>query len=138
MTLCLFSTIFFVLFANLSMGCLRLTQIDRTFMDSYKGMYEACVITIDSEGEPIKPYFDQTLIRYYLAEYLEPNVKKYTTDYFMNVKFYTGDNDVQCKSERDKARKVRVFLEASINFLFGYSKGRNFVIKERTELWMIN
>ena len=87
MTLCLFSTFFFVLFLNLSMGSLRLTQLNRTFMNSYKGMYEACVVTVGNDGEPIKPYFEQNLLESYVADYLEPNISKYVTDYDLHLLF---------------------------------------------------
>lgn len=136
MTLCLFSSIFFVLFANLSFGSLRISQVNRAFMNSYKGMYEASVITIDEEGEPITPYYDQTILRNYVTDYLEENIKKCVTDYTLNIDFYK--NDEEKATPEELSRKVKISIDANINFLFHYSKDQTYSIKSRDSLWLIN
>ena len=134
MTLCLFSTFFFVLFLNLSMGSLRLTQLNRTFMNSYKGMYEACVVTVGDDGEPIKPYFEQNLLKSYVADYLEPNISKYVTDYDLDLQFFYNKEDIGPAILVRRPRTIKLSLKAKINYLYSYSKSKSFSIKERTEL----
>lgn len=106
-------------------------------MTSYKGMFEASVITVDEKGEPIYPYYSQPALRKYISEYLEPNIKRYTTNYTLSVTFYLDDGISQC-GEEDYARCVKLSLSAHINYLFEYNKTQNFAIKDTTVLWMKN
>lgn len=134
MTNCLFSTIFFVLFLNLSFGSLRYSQVNRTFLSSFKGMYEASVVTINNSGEPIKPYFNQNIVMTYVTNYLEKNLQKYVTGYDLNVKFYYIDGGSECSTSTEKARCVKVSLNAKINSLFTYNNEKTYSIKEKQEL----
>lgn len=133
MTNCIFYSLFFVLFLNLSFGSLRLSQVNRAFMTTYKGMFEASVITVDEKGEPIYPYYSQPVLRTYISEYLEPNIKRYTTDYTLSIDFYLDDGVSKC-DEKGLARCVKLNLSAHINYLFGYNKTQNFAIKDTTVL----
>lgn len=126
---CVFYSLFFALFVTLSFGSLRLSQINRVFLSSYKGLYEASVVTVDKDGEPIFPYFDQGILRNYVYEYVSKNLDRYATNYTLNVDFYLEDGTSECTSS-DLARNVKLSLKANINFLFKYSKQQSFSIKD--------
>lgn len=114
----------------MSFGSLRYSQINRAFLSSYKGLYEASVVTIGSIGEPIYPYFDQTTLTNYLTEYIQENVGKFTQNYELNVDFYLSDGVTKC-GKNAFARNVKINLQAEINFMFSYSKEQSFSIKDK-------
>lgn len=93
-------------------------------------MYEASVITIDKEGEPIVPYYSQPILKNYVVTYLEKNITRYVTDYDLNVEFFENDGDTVCPND-GFARRVKISLNANINYLFHYNKVQSFSIKER-------
>lgn len=127
---CLFYSIFFALFLNTSLGALRLSQVNRVFMSSYKGMFEASLITVDSDGEPVHPYFNQKILREYINGFMCENLNRYTTNYLLNVDFYLLDGSTEC-SETDYARNVKITLKADINFLYKYDKTQSYTVLER-------
>lgn len=130
---CVFYSLFFALFVSLSFGSLRLSQINRVFMSSYKGLYEASVVTVDKNGEPIFPYFDQGILKNYIFDFLSKNLDRYATNYTLNVDFYKDDGISECSSS-ELARNVKLSLKANINFLFKYSKQQSFSIKDAKSL----
>lgn len=130
---CIFYSLFFILFVNLSVGSLRLTQINRTFLSSYKGMYEASVVTVGSDGEPIYPYFDRPTLKEYVHTFIEEKLTRYTTKYALVMNFYKEDGVTEC-SKDELARCVKINLKADINFLFTYDKSQSFSIKDRENI----
>ena len=134
---CLFYTIFFSLFINLSFGSLRMSQINRAFMSSFKGVYEASVVTVGKTGEPIYPYYDRTVFTKCVQTFIEENVSKYTTDYELKITFYLQDGITE-SNINNYARSAKVTLNAKINYLFNYSKTQQFTIKDKTIIWMTN
>lgn len=127
---CLFYSMFFLLFLNVSFGSLRMSQINRAFMSIYKGDFEASVITVDKNGEPTIPYYSQPTLRKYVADHLENQVRRYTTNYVLDLTFYKDTSNTPC-SETEIARKVKLSLKANVNYLFKYEKEKNFLIKSR-------
>lgn len=137
MTNCIFYTLFFILFINVSFGSLRMSQVNRTFMSMYKGMLEASVVTIDDNGEPIYPYYEKSFITSYVSSYLNKNISKYTKDYTLTLTFYKDDG-VTVSTSTDKSRCVKFNLKANINYLFKYDKSQTYSIKSRENLWIQN
>lgn len=93
-------------------------------------MYEASVVTVGDDGEPIYPYFDKTYVQNYVSNFLETDVAKYSNEYTINVSFYLLDGVTLC-TEDDLARNVKIELDAKINDLFKYKNNRSFSILER-------
>ena len=132
---CIFYVLFFTLFLSASFGSLRFSQINRSFMSIYKGMFEASVMTVNSSGEPTKPYFNTRLLENYVNEYFEKTVKRYSTDYEVSFQFYIDHSNV-AEIPESISRDVKITLSAKINFLFNYNKEQEFSIKSKDELWM--
>ena len=126
MTNCIFYTLFFALFLNLSFGSLRMSQVNRAFMSIYKGMLEASVLTIDDNGEPVVPYYNQEALSTYVEDYLEKNISKYTTNYAVDVDYFDHLYFYYCQSE---CRKVNINLRATINVFYKYDKTQTFVVR---------
>lgn len=134
---CIFYSLFFVLFLNLSTGSLKLSQINRAFLSSYKGIYEASVITVGDDGEPIYPYFSQSLLGQYIHDFVEEKVTRYATNHELSYVFYKEDGVSEC-GEDDLARSIKIRLKADINYLFSYDKTQTFSIKDKESVWMKN
>ena len=126
MTNCIFYTMFFALFLNLSFGSLRLSQVNRVFMSIYKGMLEASVLTISDDGEPVVPYYNKVRFEEYVDSYLKQNISKYLKEYTVNTKYYSDDLYTVCESS---CRKVSINLKANINVFYKYDKTQTFVIR---------
>lgn len=133
MTNCLFYAMFFALFLNLSLGSLRYSQINRVFMSIYKGMLEASLLTIDTNGSPVMPYYNKETLNNYVCEYLDHNISRYATDYQISTQFYERDSDSICDTY---CRKVVISLKAKINLFYDYEKSQTFTVRSRFELWM--
>ena len=127
MTNCIFYSLFFVLFLNISVGSLKYSQIHRTFMSIYKGMFEACTITVDANGEPTTPYFNKEKMDNYIDNYFKVNVSKYTKDYTVTCMYFGGTNSFVCTSE---CKNVFITLKAKINAFYDYEKTEMFSIKD--------
>ena len=130
MTNCLFYSLFFTLFLNISVGSLKFSQIHRTFMSIYKGMFEACAVSVDRNGEPIDPYYNPTEMKNYIDSYFKENLSKYTKSYNVAYK-YLSDDDSVCKIE---CRKVEIRLTAKINTFYEYDKRQVFTIVDGDNL----
>ena len=126
MTNCIFYTLFFALFLNLSFGSLRLSQVNRVFMSIYKGMLEASVLTISDNGEPVVPYYNKSKLENYVDDYLKENLSKYIKDYTVNTLYYNDNTDIICNSN---CHKVSISLNAKINALYEYDKTQTFVVR---------
>ena len=100
-------------------------------MSSFKGVYEASVVTVARNGDPIYPYYDQTIFREYVETFIGKNVSKYTTDYTLDITFYLQDGITE-SGNRELARSAKVSLDAEVNYLFHYSKTQQFTIKDRS------
>ena len=131
MTNCIFYAMFFTLFLNMSLGSLRMSQINRVFMSIYKGMLEASVLTIDDNGEPVEPYYNLTTLDNYVEGYLKDNISRYTSDYTFTTKYLSKKNNSVCTSF---CRRVELTLKAKVNVLFNYEKSQTFTIRDKDEL----
>lgn len=132
MTNCLFYSIFFALFLNISFGSLRFSQINRTFLSIYKGMLEACVITVDTKGEPIKPIYNKQKVEDYVLTYLEENIKKYSKNFDLKTTYY--DENFKNKTNVE-IRGISITLNAKINSFYTYEKEQRFSIWSKDNLW---
>ena len=126
MTNCIFYSLFFALFLNLSFTSLRVSQVNRVFMSIYKGMLEASVLTIDDGGEPVVPYYNQNRLSVYVEDYLEQNISRYTKEYTVNTGYYMDDSSTICTSN---CHKVSINLKAKINLFYDFNKTQTFVIR---------
>ena len=115
----------------MSFGSLRMSQVNRVFMSTYKGMYEACAVTVGNDGEPIYPYFDKNILTNYVTNFIGENVRKFVPSYDLSIKFYTLGGTYECQ-ENDLARTVKVSLKANINYLFTFNKEQTISIQERS------
>lgn len=131
MTNCLFYSIFFALFLNISFGSLRFSQINRTFLSIYKGMLEACVITVDTKGEPIKPIYNKQKVEDYVLTYLEENIKKYSKNFNLKTTYY--DENFKNKTNVE-IRGISITLNAKINSFYTYEKEQRFSIWSKDNL----
>jgi len=127
MTNCIFYCLFFALFLNISMGSLKYSQIHRTFMSIYKGMFESCVITVDNNGDPITPYFDSAQIKFLVDNYLKDNLSKYSKDYSVSYKFLSSNNSLLCKKN---CRRIKITLTAKINSFYKYDNSQTFAVAD--------
>lgn len=101
-------------------------------MSIYKGMLEACLITINDNGEPIFPYFKETQINEYVVNYLDKNISKYTRDFSVETKYLVKDSiDLTCKS---KCRVLKISLNAKIHAFLNYQKDQTFIVRSEEEV----
>lgn len=128
---CIFYTLFFSLFLNISIGSLKYSQIHRTFMSIYKGMFEACTITVNESGEPITPIYNMQKMKSYIDNYFKVNLKKYTNNYKVTYNYIGGTNTFICRSN---CRTIEISLNAKINLFFDYQKSEVFTIQDGDSL----
>ena len=100
-------------------------------MSMYKGLLEACTVTVDNYGDPIEPYFDTLMTTYHVLQF-KNNISKYTKDYSLTYKFLTDNDKIVCKKE---CRRLRVTLTAKINGFYNYNNTQTFAIKDGDNLW---
>ena len=127
MTNCIFYTLFFALFMNISIGSLKYSQVHRTFMSVYKGMFEACAVTVDSNGNPILPYYNMDKMSDYINNYFKANLSKYVKDYKVTYLYLGNEELLFCL---ENCRKIRISLDAKINTFFHYEKSEVFTIQD--------
>lgn len=132
MTICLFSAVIFVLFLQFSFGAMNFSTINRCFQNMYKGMFEACVITIGNDGNDLSPYFDKNLLKTYVIEYFDSSVKRYSPNYKASLFFLNSPDEVLCTNI--DCNKVTINLDAPINSFFHFQKSRSFFINGRGEV----
>lgn len=99
-------------------------------MSMYKGLLEACTVTVDNYGDPIKPYFDTLMTTYHVLQF-KNNISKYTKDYSLTYKFLTDNDKIVCKKE---CRRLRVTLTAKINGFYNYNNTQTFAIMDGDNL----
>lgn len=131
MTNCIFYSLFFVLFLNVSFGSLRFSQINRTFMNMYKGMLEASVITVDANGESCLPYYDIERVNSYLNNYLNKNIAKFTKGYTISTTLTNRNSTDLCYSN---CSSLNVRLTAKINQFYKYDKVQVFTVYSEDEV----
>ena len=124
MTNCIFYSLFFALFLNVSIGSLKFSQVHRTFMFLYKGMFEACSVTIGTNGEPVMPFYNMIEMKSYLDGYFKENLNKYVKKYTYSYHFLTPTNTYFTTL----CRKVEIRLTANINSLYKYDRTEVFAI----------
>lgn len=132
MSNCIFYSLVFALFITFTSGAIDFSRVNRTFMSIYRGIFEASTISVDQNGEPIKPYFDEETLTLYLHQYLSKNLGNYCTDYKIKLYFFNRDDDSICIN--NMCRDVEVTLNAKINYLFEYNKTQRFSVYTRGEL----
>lgn len=131
MTNCLFYTLFFALFLNVSFGALRFSQINRSFMSIFKGMLEASVMTIDINGNPSVPYYNKNRVIEYSETYLSKNISRFTKEFTVDIVFYNKETGLLCD---ENCEKVKISLNAKINTFYSYDKSQTFVIRNKDEI----
>ena len=124
MTNCIFYSLFFALFLNVSIGSLKFSQVHRTFMSLYKGMFEACSVTVGTNGEPVMPFYNMIEMKSYLDGYFKENLNKYVKNYTYSYYFLSSPN-TYCTT---LCRKVEIRLTANINSLYKYDRTEVFTI----------
>ena len=124
MTNCIFYSLFFALFLNVSIGSLKFSQVHRTFMSLYKGMFEACSVTVGTNGEPVMPFYNMIEMKSYLDGYFKENLNKYVKNYTYSYYFLSSPN-TYCTT---LCRKVEIRLTENINSLYKYYRTEVFTI----------
>lgn len=126
-----FFSIIFSLMVTLSFGAMNLSGVNRTFLSMHRGIFESSVVYVDEEGKPVEPYYLKETLQSYVTEYLEENLTRYVTHYEASIYYFDHDTGEACLSNYCKA--VRISLECQINYLFHYSKARDFYINAEYE-----
>lgn len=119
------------MFLTLSLGSLKFSQINRTFLSIYKGMLEACVLTVNDSGEPVKPYYNETKVNEYVISYLDKNINRYAKDYTLTTTYY---DENFTKASTKYSRGISINLKAKINFFTTYDKEQRFSVTSKEEL----
>lgn len=119
------------MFLTLSLGSLKFSQINRTFLSIYKGMLEACVLTVNDSGEPVKPYYNETKVNEYVISYLDKNISRYAKDYTLTTTYY---DENFTKASTKYSRGISINLKAKINFFTTYDKEQRFSVTSKEEL----
>lgn len=127
----LFFSIIVGVMINFTLGAISFSRVNRSFALMYKGLLESCVATIDETGAATTPYFEKNRIRQYVKEYLDENIKEYTTSYVAYFMYFAGDERL-CLSKY--CTTVRITLKADINYLFKFEKARDFKITRSVNL----
>ena len=131
MTNCIFYSIFFAAFLNLSLGSLRFSQINRAFLSIYKGMLEACVLTIDEDGEPTMPYYSHEKIDEYIVTYLNESIGRYSKKYVLTTTYYDENFE---EESNVYSRGISINLKAKIANFRTYEKEQRFAITSKDNL----
>ena len=101
-------------------------------MSVYKGMFEACAITVNDKGEPVTPYFNMEKMKNYIDNYFKVNLKKYTNNYKVTYSYIGGVGTFICRSN---CKTIQINLNAKINLFFDYNNSEIFTIKDGDNLW---
>ncbi len=94
-------------------------------------MLEACVLTINDKGEPIKPYYNKEKVESYVVTYLKKNISRYATDYLLETKYY---DENFTKETTSFIRGISIKLKAKVNVMYNYEKEQRFYIQSRENL----
>jgi len=132
MTICIFVSIVFVAFLQFSFGAMNFSSVNRCFQNMYRGMFEACIVTIDSSGNDQNPYFNQKLLKSYVVQYFDSSIKKYSSNYKATLYYTNGSSNDICNTAN--CNGVKINLDAPINSLFHYQKTRSFYIDSRGKI----
>ena len=92
-------------------------------------MLEASILTIDKDGEPAFPFYDNQRLNTYITTYLNANISRYSDAYKISTYLYDKTGDF-CKHH---CTEVRIHLEAKINYFVDYKKTQTFYIRSATE-----
>lgn len=136
MTNCIFYSLIFVLFVRFTIGTIKFSEVNRTFMSMYRGIFEASTVSVSESGNPIFPYYEKTLLKTYIANYLDDNLPKYVSDYKYDCTFFDRNSSNVCTS--NICRDVRVSLTAKINEFYTYEKTQTFSVYQKGNLWTKN
>jgi len=128
----LFFSIIFSLFINFTCGAINFSGVNRTFLLLYKGVIESSIAFINEDGSPNEnPYFYKETLERNVDEYLFDNLTRYVTSYTVSFNFFHRDNGLTCTSKECQA--VKITLDCKINYLFSYTKARNYYINSNYE-----
>lgn len=94
-------------------------------------MLEACVLTVNDSGEPVKPYYNETKVNEYVISYLDKNICRYSKNYALTTSYF---DENFTKSTTEFSRGISISLKAKINFFTTYEKEQRFSITSKEEL----
>ena len=93
-------------------------------MSIYRGMFEACAVTVDLDGEPSSPYYSKDEMDTYIDEYFKDNLSKYVSSYTVEYSFLNADGNI-CSLN---CNRIQIHLTADINTFYKYDKTQTFLI----------
>lgn len=123
-----FYAMLLVIFMQFTFGAVRFSGVNRTFLSMYRGVFESSLITVGEDGEPIYPYFSESILKAHIDDYLKENVTHYVKNYLVDINFLDMESNGVCLE--DHCSKVKVTLNADINLFFTYSKSLEFKVKK--------
>ena len=124
-----FYAFIFVVFLQFTFGAIYYSGVNRTFLNMYRGVFETSLITVGDDGEPVYPYFDETILKNNIDNYLEENLTRYVTHYTTGIYYFDLDDDLMCTNHHCSG--VKVTLKADINFFFHYEAAKSYFVKQR-------
>lgn len=87
-------------------------------------MFEACAVTVGTNGDPIMPYYNAIDMNSYLNGYFNESLSRYVKDFSYTFEFQTHSGSY-CTNQ---CRRVQIRLIADINYLYKYDKTQVFTI----------
>ena len=124
-----FYALIFVLFLQFAFGAIDYSGVNRTFLNLYRGVIEASLITVGDDGEPTYPYFDEKALKENLYTYLDENLTRYVTHYTTGLYYFDPEDELMCTSHHCSA--VKITLKADINYFFHYENAKSYVVNKR-------
>lgn len=125
-----FYALIFTLFLQFAFGAIDYSGVNRTFLNLYRGVIEASLITVGEDGEPTYPYFDEVTLKENLYSYLDENITRYVTHYTTGIYYFDLEDELMCTSHHCSG--VKITLKADINYFFHYENAKSYVVNKRT------
>ena len=127
----IFFSIIFATLVNFTLGAMRYSAVNRTFLTMYRGLLESFVSVVDEHNVIVEPYFKKDVLENYVANYLEENLTRYVTHYQASIYYINEEDESICTSQYCSA--VKISLECEINYMFHYRKGKIYYINQNHE-----
>ena len=124
-----FYALIFTLFLQFAFGAIDYSGVNRTFLNIYRGVIEASLITVGDDGEPTYPYFDEIALKENLYTYLDENITRYVTHYTTGIYYFDLEDELMCTSHHCSG--VKITLNADINYFFHYENAKSYVVNKR-------
>lgn len=128
MTNCIFFVIISTFLMSYSYGSMCFFSIHRTFINLYRGVLESSILTLDKEGNPIYPYFDQDILEKNVSSYFSYSLPRFVKEYYVSYFYFNDENMAFCVS--DYCSNVKISLKASINSFFTYENAKEYYISK--------